>query len=413
MSWFRSASGISWGNSYPSAPSWSNPIKIDNERSTRTDCSSTYTAINKPCNGTQAFDENTEDMTGWRCLGQPGWGPTQTSGTSYGMDLGYVFSGVFAWGNVKGAANVATNLVLNGTNETQALHLVFGRELFNSANMTVGGSKPATCSFDAATGRDIWLDTTDQNNPVVWQCSATNTWTQHWTPYTCPHPLAGSGSCGATVGRNGYSLTSSAPILSSATLAADGTTLSLVFSRAITATINTGVTVTPSSGTATATYASGTTTTTLVYTLSRAVSSTANGGSLTVSYTQPGNGLEATDDGADVLAFTNSPVTNNSTQGNTLKTITPSAGTGCGISPNTETTIVSGLTATLYIDAQQNYYISSVGGTCGGSGTSTYTTDAITADCTVVATCSKISPDATIGSGAAVTLGSGAVGTLY
>jgi hypothetical protein len=329
------------------------------------------------------------------------------------MNMGYVFAGVFAWENVRGPANTATNLVLNGTDATQALHLGFGRELFNAANMTVGGSKPATCSYDVDTGRDIYIDTTDPNTPVIWQCSATNTWTQHWTPYTCPHPLAGAGECGTTVGTGGYALGAGAPTLISATLAADGVSLSLLFSRAITTTINTGVTVTPSSGTATAAYASGTTTTTLVYTVSRAISSTANGGSLTVSYTQPGNGLEATDDGQDVLTFTNTSVINNSTQGNTLKTVTPSAGAGCGISPDTAVTVVSGLTAVFYTDATQNYYVSAVGGTCGGTGTATYTTNAITADCTVTVSCTKISPDVSIGSGSAVTLGSGAIGTLY
>jgi len=413
MSWFRSASGVSWGNTFPSAPSWANPIKIDNERSTRADCLATITEINKPCNGTQDFDENKEDMTGWRCLGQPGWGPTQTSGTSYGMDLGYVFSGVFVWGNVKGAAQTATNLVLNGTNATQALHLVFGRELFNSANMTIGGAKPETCSFDADVGRDIYVDTTDANKPIIWQCSAKDTWTQHWTPYTCPHPLAGAGTCGTTAGTGGYTLTggASAPVLVSANVAADGTTLSLVFSRAITATINTGVTVNPSSGAATATYASGSESTTLVYTLSRTVT---QGATITVSYTQPGNGLEATDDATDLASFSNVSAINNSTQSNSTYTVTPSAGTGCGISPNVATTVVSGLTAVFYPDATQNYYVSSVGGTCGGSGTATYTTNAVTADCTVEVTCTKISPDITLGSsGAAVTLGSGAVGTLY
>lgn len=216
QAWFRTSSGVAWNNYFPSSPSWNTPVKVDNERSYMTNCSTTYLAVNLPCDGTRAFDENTESMTGWRCLGQVGYGPLQTSITegvvTYGMDLGYVFAGLFAWDNKKGVARTATNLVLNGTNATQALHIVFGRELFNAENMTVGGAKPETCSFDVDTGRDIYIDTTDADNPVIWQCSATNTWTQHWTPYTCPHPLAGAGECTATAGKGGYVLGGEPPI---------------------------------------------------------------------------------------------------------------------------------------------------------------------------------------------------------
>jgi hypothetical protein len=324
---------------------------------------------------------------------------------------------MYVWGNQRNGVAMNTIFVATGGSDK---HILNNREYFTSAgaSCTAGGActsgvgsgsaKPTTCAVNTA----FW----DTDESALYKCTETDTWTKYYEPATCPHPLAGAGTCGAGTGAGAYALTedASVPVLVSATLAADGVSLSLLFSRAITATINTGVTVTPSSGTATATYASGTTTTTLVYTLSRAISSTANGGSLTVSYTQPGNGLEATDDGQDVLTFTNTSVINNSTQGNTLKTVTPSAGTGCGISPDTATTVVSGLTAVFYVGANQNYYVSSIGGTCGGSGTSTYTTDAITADCTVSVSCTKISPDVAIGSGgAAVTLGSGAVGTLY
>lgn len=322
---------------------------------------------------------------------------------------------VYIWGNTRNGVAMNTISVPSGSDK----HIQNNREYYTStgASCTAGGdctsgvgsgsAKPTSCTVNTA----FW----DTDESALYKCTEPATWTKYYEPATCPHPLAGAGTCGATPGVTGYSLTggASAPILVSATLAADGVTLSLLFSRAITTTINTGVTVTPSSGVATAAYASGTTTTTLVYTLSRAISSTANGGSLTVSYTQPGNGLEATDDGQDVLTFTNTSVINNSTQGNTLKTVTPSAGTGCNISPDVATTVVSGLTAVFYTGANRNYSVSSIGGTCGGSGTDTYTTDAVTEDCTVTVSCTKISPDVVLGTGAVTTLGTGAVGTLY
>lgn len=67
-------------------------------------------------------------------------------------------------------------------------------------------------------------------------------------------------------------------------------------------------------------------------------------------------------------------------------TVTPSAGAGGTISPNTAQTVNSGST-TAFTVTPNSGHTASVGGTCGGSlvGT-TYTTAAIAADCTVAAT---------------------------
>ncbi len=101
-----------------------------------------------------------------------------------------------------------------------------------------------------------------------------------------------------------------APTLTSATIPAAGTTISLLHSE----TVNIGVggnggwtlTVTPS---ATMAYASGSGSNTLVYNLNRTV---ATGESLTISYAQPGNGVEDTN-GNDLASISNAAVTNNST----------------------------------------------------------------------------------------------------
>ena len=72
--------------------------------------------------------------------------------------------------------------------------------------------------------------------------------------------------------------------------------------------------------------------------------------------------------------------------GGTTYTVTPSAGANGSISPNTAQTVSSGSSATFTVTPSGGY-TASVGGTCGGSlvGT-TYTTNAITANCTVSAT---------------------------
>ena len=76
----------------------------------------------------------------------------------------------------------------------------------------------------------------------------------------------------------------------------------------------------------------------------------------------------------------------------TTYTVTPSAGANGSISPNTAQIINSGST-TQFTVTPNSGYSASVGGTCGGSlvGT-TYTTNAITADCTVSATFTEIAP---------------------
>jgi hypothetical protein len=72
--------------------------------------------------------------------------------------------------------------------------------------------------------------------------------------------------------------------------------------------------------------------------------------------------------------------------GGTTYTVTPSAGANGSISPNTSQTINSGDT-TAFTVTPDSGYTANVGGTCGGSlvGT-TYTTNAVTANCTVSAT---------------------------
>jgi hypothetical protein len=113
----------------------------------------------------------------------------------------------------------------------------------------------------------------------------------------------------------------SGPSVSTRTVLTEGNTLRLVCSESVTigAGGNGGVTVTPSGGAATATYASGSGSTTLLYTLSRTL---ATSETLTCSYTQPGNGIEATTGGADLATFADAAVTNNTINAPTIGTAT-------------------------------------------------------------------------------------------
>lgn len=134
-----------------------------------------------------------------------------------------------------------------------------------------------------------------------------------------------------------------APTLSSATVATNGTTLTLVFSEAVTigAGGNSGFAITAPAGSATLTYASGAGTNTLVYTVSRALRSTETG--VVLAYSQPGNGIEDSA-GNDLATFASVSVTNNSTQNATPTGISLSSATiavDSGIN-----TVIGTLTAT-------------------------------------------------------------------
>jgi hypothetical protein len=103
----------------------------------------------------------------------------------------YSFAGVFNWGNSNGGSAVDMEIDGAGAGYVSE-HLQFGREIFNATHMVIGplGRRPSTCS-SGASGRDIYVANDNPNAPVIYQCSATNTWTKHWEPYTYPHPLRG------------------------------------------------------------------------------------------------------------------------------------------------------------------------------------------------------------------------------
>jgi hypothetical protein len=110
-----------------------------------------------------------------------------------------------------------------------------------------------------------------------------------------------------------------APTLVSATLAENGTSLSLEFDEAVSAGVGGGddFTITPSGAAATLSYASGDGTSTRVYTASRALSSTETA---LLGYVQPGNGIQDAA-GNDLASFSGVAITNNANASPTSITI--------------------------------------------------------------------------------------------
>jgi hypothetical protein len=213
----------------------------------------------------------------------------------------------------------------------------------------------------------------------------------------------------------GASADTTPPTISSATINADGDELTIAFPEITFMNTSTGFTLNMSGGAAGISYVSGSGTGSWLYLITGRNIDTAETGSL--DYVTVADGIE--DASGNDLASTGESdiaVTNNSTYSPsaTTYTVTPSVSSGgCSISPSTPQAVVSGETKQFTCTAINNFACVAWTGTCGGSGTTTLTTSAITGDCTVIQGCYKIAPDVAIGSGAAVTLGSGAVGTLY
>ncbi|MES0336447.1 MAG: hypothetical protein SFH39_08850 [Candidatus Magnetobacterium sp. LHC-1] len=70
----------------------------------------------------------------------------------------------------------------------------------------------------------------------------------------------------------------------------------------------------------------------------------------------------------------------------TTYTVTPSAGTGGTITPSTPQTVTSGLTTQFTVTPNSGYNVNTVSGCSDSLSGTTYTTEAINADCTVIAT---------------------------
>jgi len=151
----------------------------------------------------------------------------ETGGTpTYGKS-----SPVAVFRNVSGHSGAKIDLSIrsNGSPEYWDEHLVENRDYYNAVsvnaqtsptspfNGTIGighgtlANRPTTCTNltlqNGDTGSGVMYWATDQGSwnqsgdgrgsGVLYRCSATNTWTVHYTPYTYPHPLQTDSGGGA------------------------------------------------------------------------------------------------------------------------------------------------------------------------------------------------------------------------
>ena len=190
-----------WGNT---VTRYKGAIQMDYTRSSN----ATYTYQVPPngwgyCNGTSAWDGN-NNSSGYPCLDSPARGAgdllsgnfpnvinTRTGNIAWPAQVRspvYVWNITYTpWGSA-GLISAASMFTANNDYYQQS----------GSFNGTMGvgqgllSARPSTCTAGPGgntPGVGYWA--TDQNTLYV--CTATNTWTQYYTPYTYPHPLTTQG----------------------------------------------------------------------------------------------------------------------------------------------------------------------------------------------------------------------------
>jgi hypothetical protein len=171
---------------------------VDNVRS-RWAAGSSIDGI-RACDGGSPWDQNTSGQQGWHCRDQVGVGRdlSQWNGSAaWNQELkpGYIF------GNTRGGNPSSMYIEQDQRNET---HIKWNRDLYQSFGASCSGStcasgvgsgpiasRPASCTAGTAywaTDEGEWNSLNAGADGQLYKCSATNSWTLYYVPFSYPHP---------------------------------------------------------------------------------------------------------------------------------------------------------------------------------------------------------------------------------
>lgn len=212
--WFlRAGTGMVFNNT--STGFVRNSIYIDNNRSYQTSIGAALGTFGF-CDGTKWLDGNTSGGTGWPCRDQIGrsqdvalWdfgpnAPAQSSAPAY------------FWKNTDLSSELAVIVQCPEGTQTQCenhtlRHVLENRDFFvfkanfnGTSGIGVGplSARPSSCTAGVgywATDQGEWNSRQSGPDGLLYRCSATNTWTAHYTPLAYPHPLVQGAGGGASL----------------------------------------------------------------------------------------------------------------------------------------------------------------------------------------------------------------------
>ena len=176
------------------------------------------------CDGASAWDNNQGSGVlptgnpGWPCLDQTGWNFTGVGPNGSNA----IYAPAYFWNNSLAGANItytkndqATSQATNYI-EADRDYYTGGIVAQTSASSPFDGTtgvgfgtlarRPATCTTGSlttnggvggvaywATDQGSWNQSGSGDQGILYKCTATNTWTVAYTPYTYPHPLQNAG----------------------------------------------------------------------------------------------------------------------------------------------------------------------------------------------------------------------------
>jgi hypothetical protein len=164
-------------------------------------------------NGTGSnWDQNTNASNGYPCADQPGRGQgnllsnadfPKTTNNSTGV-VSYVndaLEPVYEWGDIFTQVPQNPGGLVNNYNSDVLVanqDYYLGTASFTGASGVGTGtlaSRPSTCTTGVAywaTDQGSWNQSGTGGQGTLYTCTASNTWTLYYTPYTYPHPLTTS-----------------------------------------------------------------------------------------------------------------------------------------------------------------------------------------------------------------------------
>lgn len=134
------------------------------------------------CDGSSSWDENQPGLDGYACVDQVGHLFTENPGGANDLE------GTYFWGNTLDGSPITTSFVSDEGRTRE--HLQEGRDFYTETTTFNGTSgvgvgtlanRSSTCTPQVS----YWATDTEE----LYQCTLTDTWSLHYTPFTYPHPL--------------------------------------------------------------------------------------------------------------------------------------------------------------------------------------------------------------------------------